>query len=163
MTMDELVQQLAVVQAEIAATTEHMNRATAGADQRIEEAERALEVLKEHRIGVAAPFIIGIADGERLTDEIETQIINEWTGEKTTMVFDAGTLKFAQRGNLKIHDEVWLMNDILDRMSVEDIFKKKYLKGFNLTAIKRYMGVHDLPVDVAEIEYTATVKLEAEG
>jgi len=45
-------------------------------------------------------------------------------------------------------------------MSIEEMFKKKYLKGFRLTAVKKYMDMYELPIDVAEIEYKTTVKLE---
>jgi len=112
-----------------------MTKATAGIDARIADAKHVLGVLKEHRTGVAAPYVIEIMDNIRQTDEIQTQIIDEWTGEEKTMVFDAGTLKFRTTRSLIIKDETWLLHDILDRMSIEEMF-------------------------VAEIEYKTTVKLE---
>jgi hypothetical protein len=75
------------------------------------------------------------------------------------MIFDAGTLKFTSRGSLKIHDELYLFAELYDHIKL-DVLIEKYLKGFNLTAVKKYMGVHELPIDVAEIEYKTTVKLE---
>ena len=75
------------------------------------------------------------------------------------MVFDAGTLKFTQRGSRKIQDDEAMLEELCVRMqSYAEVLK--YLKGFNLTAVKKYMGVHELPIDVAEIEYKTTVKLE---
>jgi len=158
--IEEHVNKIADIELAISVKTASMNRATTGIDARIADAEHALETLKEHRNRVAAPYVVGIADNDREIDEIRTQIIDEWTGEKKTMVFDAGTLKFRTTRSLKIHDKAWLLHDILDRMSIEEMFKKEYLKGFNPTAVKKYMDMYELPIDVAEIEYKTTVKLE---
>jgi len=159
--MEEHVNELADLELAISVKTANMERATEGTDQRIADLEHDLEVLREHRADVAAPFVIGIADDERHIDEIKAQIIDEWTGEHKTMVFDAGTLKFRQTGSLKIIDGKWLLADLLDRTSIDDV-ADKYLKGFNLTAVKKYMGVHELPIDVAEIKYKTTVNLTTE-
>jgi len=161
--IEEHVNKIADIELAISVKTASMNRATTGIDARIADAEHALETLKEHRTEVAAPYVIGIADNARQIDEIAAQIIDEWTGEKKTMVFDAGTLKFRTTQSLIIKDETWLLDDILDRMSIEEMFKKKYLKGFNPTAVKKYMDMYELPIDVAEIEYKTTAKLVQKG
>lgn len=131
----------------------NLNNVIAALEAEMAEAHKTLVFLR-------AGYDTRISEINDEIKHVSTQIIDEWTGEKKTMPFDAGTLKFTSRGSLKIHDEGWLLNDILDRISVEDLIKNKYLKGFNLTAVKKYMSVHELPVDVAEIEYTTTVKLE---
>ena len=92
-------------------------------------------------------------------DEIKDQIIDEWTGEEKTMVFDAGTLKFTTRGSLKIIDKTLTLTGLLDHTSVKDV-ATNYIRGFNLTAVKKYMGVLELPMGAAGIEYKTTVKLE---
>ena len=97
-----------------------------------------------------------------IDDEIKhvsAQIIDEWTGEHKTMVFGDRVLKFRQTGSLKIHDELYLFAELYDHIKL-DVLIEKYLKGFNLTAVKKYMDLYELPIDVAEIEYKTTVKLE---
>ena len=129
-------------------------------DEMIRSAEVDLMDLRRKREELRKPYIEAAEELSTTIGDLYATIIDEWSGEQKTMVFGDWVLKFTTRGSLKIHDEAWLLNDILDRMSVEDLIKKKYLKGFNLTAVKQYMGVIDLPIDVAEIEYKTTVKLE---
>ena len=73
--MEELVNKLADIELAISVKKASMARATAGIDQRIDNAEHDLKVMKEHRAGIAAPFVIGIAEDNRHIDEIKAQII----------------------------------------------------------------------------------------
>lgn len=157
--MEELVNKLADIELAISVKTASMERATKGVDQRIADLEHDLKVLKEHRLGVTAPFVIGIADNERQIDAIKARIIDGWDGEKKTIVFDTGTLKFRQTGSLKIIDETLVLTGLLDHTSVGDV-ATNYITGFNKTAVKKYMGVLELPMGAAEIKYKTTVKLE---
>ena len=75
-------------------------------------------------------------------NEIKEQIIDEWTGENKTMVFDAGTLKFRTTQRLVIENETLVLTGLLDHTSVKDV-ATNYIKGFNLAAVKKYMGVLD--------------------
>ncbi len=157
--MEELVQQISDIELAVSVKTACMKRETKGTDQRIAEIEHDLKVLREHRVGEAAPYLIGIADDERRIDEIKAQIIDEWTGEDKTMVFDAGILKFRTTQSLKIYDEELLLHDIIEHTSIRDA-SKTYIKGFNLTAVKKYMTVHPQQPEVAELTSKTTVKLE---
>jgi phage host-nuclease inhibitor protein Gam len=158
--IEEHVIKLAELQAELKREKQKADEASAATDGIIEDTKKLIAVLEEERTAKRRPYIEAAEELSTTIGDLYATIIDEWTGEKKTLVFDAGTLKFRQTGSLKIHDEAWLLNDILDRMSVEDLIKKKYLKGFNLTAVEQYMGVIELPIDVAEIEYKTTVKLE---
>ena len=158
--IEEHVIKIVERQAELDGAEKKADFASVAIDRHIIDAEAHLVNLKKERDINRFPHIECAKELKTNIASLYEQIIDEWDGEEKTLKFAAGTLKFTTRGSLNILDEVWLLNDILDRMSVEDIFKKKYLKGFNLTAVKKYMSVHDLPVDVAEIEYTTTVKLE---
>ena len=54
---------------------------------------------------------------------------------------------------------MYLFAELYDRLTIDELVKT-YLKGFNLAPVKKYMGVHTLPIDVAQLEYKTTVKLE---
>lgn len=159
--MEELVNKLADIELAISVKTASMERAAASTDQRIADLKHDLEVLEEHRAGVTAPFVIGIAEDKRRIDGIKTQLIDEWDGQKKTIKCGDKTLSFRQSSSLKILDPEWLMNELLDHTSVKAMVEK-YIKGFNLTSVKKYMGVHDLPVDVVNMEYKTTVSLKTE-
>ena len=159
--IEEYVNKLAELQAERKANENEANEDEAMILRRTEvaNASRALEVAKA---ALSNEMIFYEATLERLDAEIaevKQQIIDEWTGDRKTMIFDAGTLKFRQTGSLKIHDELYLFKELYDYIWVDELINK-YLNGFNLAAVKKFMGVHPLPSSVAEIEYKTTVKLE---
>lgn len=158
--MEELVEQLSDIELAVNVKIASMGRATKGADQRITEAEHTLEVLKEHRAGVAAPFVIAIAEDERRIEALKAQIIEAWDGEKKTLATDAGTLKFRTTQSLKIEDGAALLAKLIDTFSTNKI-ADEYLTGFNKTAVKKFMTVIPLPPDVVELISKTTVKLEA--
>ncbi len=130
-----------------------------GYDRDISKLEKELDELKEFKKHVRFEYEWRCDELSSKIKNVSAQIIDEWTGENKTMSFDAGTLKFRQAGSLKIHDELYLFTKLYDHIKL-DVLIDKYLKGFNLTAVKKYMSVHELPIDVAEIEYKTTVKLE---
>ena len=157
--IEEHVNKLAELQAELKAEEMRADDVSVQIDHCIRIAEDELNRLKVERIELRQPFTDCIDETQTNIGDLYNMIIDEWTGENKTIVFDAGTLKFTSRGSLKILDERWLLADILDRTSIEDV-AEKYINSFNLTAVKKYMGVHELPIDVAEITYKTTVKLE---
>ena len=160
--MEELVNKLAELQAELKREEQKADEASAATDDIIAGTKDLIAVLEEERTVKRRPYIEGVEELKTTIGDLCETIIDEWTGEHKTIKYPSGTLKFTSRGSLTIHDETWLLNDILDRMTVEDLIKKKYLKGFNMTTVKKYMGVHELPIDVAEIVYKTTVKLESD-
>jgi len=124
----------------------------------------AAQKLDEAKVLLSNAMIYYDATEERIDmeiEEIKAHIVDEWGGKKKTIKFDAGTLKFRTSGSIKINDAVLLMDDLLERNPLYDVVGK-YIKGFNLTNLKKYMGVHELPIDVAEIGYKTTVKLESD-
>ena len=74
--MEELVNKIADIELAISVKEASMNRATARIDQRIADAECDLKAMKAHRAGIAAPFMIGIAEDKRRIDKIKAQIID---------------------------------------------------------------------------------------
>jgi hypothetical protein len=94
-------------------------------------------------------------------EEINAQIIGKWTGEKKTMSFDAGTLKFRTTQSLVIENETLVLTGLLDHTSIKDV-AQNYITGFNKTAVKKFMGVLSLPMGAAWIDRKTTVKLEVE-
>ena len=159
--IEELIQQLVRLQAEQKAeedardgdgTVISLREAVADAKGRLEMAEKALA----DDLAYYDPTIAGTI---RDIETVKAQIIDKWTGEDKTMVFDAGTLKFTTRGSLKIIDKTLTLTGLLDHTSVKDV-ATNYIRGFNLTAVKKYMGVLELPMGAAGIEYKTTVKLE---
>jgi len=157
--MEELVMRLAELQAELDKETIKADFASADIDKHIADTGARLMNLKKERDISRQPHTECAEELQTMIDSLHEQIIDEWTGSKKTMVFDAGTLTFTSRGSLKIHDPLYLMVDLLRHYTAWEV-AEKYIKGFNLTAVKKYMGVHDLPPDVAAIEYKTTVKLE---
>ena len=157
--IEEHVIKIAELQEERKAEETAADIVSAAIDEMIESAKQDLVDMEDTRRYLREPQEITIGELDAKIDKILAMIIDEWTGEHKTMVFDACTLKFTTRGSLKIHDDVFLFAELYDHIKL-DVLIDKYLKGFNLTAVKKYMGVHELPIDVAEIEYKTTVKLE---
>ena len=91
--------------------------------------------------------------------DISAQIIDEWTGEKKTLVFDAGTLKFRTTESMEVENKTLVLTGLLDHTSTKDV-ATNYISGFNKTAVKKYMGVIDLPMGAVRIEKKTTVKLD---
>ena len=160
--MEEHVIKLVELQAELDNELINADFASANIDDHIAEAKEKLSRLEKERDINRRPYIETAEELKTTIGDLYATIIDEWTGEHKTMVFDGGTLKFTTRGSLKIIDELYLFAELYDHVTIDELVKK-YLKGFNLTAVKKYMGVHELPIDVAEIEYKTTVKLEQES
>ena len=159
--MEELVEILADLQ--VALTTEKNaaedDPAVVAQNGVIKRYEEQLADAVKARDAMLVLYTIPIEDLTRQIEEIKAQIIETWDGDKKTIKYDAGTLKFRTTQSLKIVDNVWLLGELLDHSTLEDV-ADKYIKGFNLTAVKKYMGVHELPIDVAEIEYKTNVNLD---
>lgn len=159
--MDELVQQLADIELAISVKEASMNRATAGTDQRIADLEHDLDVLKEHRTGVAAPFVIGIVEDKRRIDEIKAQIVETWDGKKKTLQGDGWVLKFKTTKSVKINDKGYLLSEIMRRFNAR-IIADEFISGFNKTKVKKFMDLYPQSPDSAELIEKTTVKLEQE-
>ena len=157
--IEEHVNKLAELQAEIGGEEKRADQASLQFDEEIKMLEKELVELREERTTARLPHVQNIEETKTTIGDLYAAIIDEWTGEQKTMIFDAGTLKFTSRGSLKIHDELYLFAELYDHITLDALIEK-YLKGFNLTAVKKYMSVHELPIDVAEIEYKTTVQME---
>lgn len=157
--IEELVNRLALLQAELDRELIGADFASENVDNRIIETEETLLRLKREQNLNRQPYIEAAEELKTTISDLHAQIIDEWGGEKKTMVFDAGTLKFRITQSLKILDDALVLTGLLDHTSVKDV-ATNYIKGFKLIAVKKYMGVLELPMGAAEIEYKTTVKLE---
>ena len=157
--MEELVNQLAELQAEMAQISDAISK-----DRIIDEYTAKItelnKQLSEHR---DALYDLISAYGQDLLEErineMKDQIIDEWSGDPKTLHFDAGTLKFRTTKSLQIVDGGRLLEHIVENTSTNEAVEK-YLKGFLLTPTKAYVDVHRLGVGIAKIASKTSVKLE---
>ena len=163
MNMEDLVNKLAELQAERKAQEDQADNAVheMGYNRSIHDAEKELQRLIELRDETRYPFEWEIGTIDKAIKDISAQIIDTWDGEKRTVRYGAGLLKFRMATSLKIKDDTLVLTGLLDHTSVKDV-ATKYIKGFNLTAVKKYMGVLELPMGAAELQHKTSVKLEVE-
>lgn len=157
--IEEHVVKLAELQAELDNELINADFASANTDDRMTCLKEKLSILEKERDINRRPYIEAAEELKTTIGDLYAQIIDEWSGEKKTMVFDSGTLKFRTTQSLKILDETLVLTGLLDHTSVCDV-ATNYVNGFNKTAVKKYMGVLELPMGAAKIEYKTTVKLE---
>lgn len=160
--MEELVRNLVALQAEQKAeeSARDSDEVVITLREAVADAKGILEMAEKALADDLAYYDPAIAGTIRDIETIKTQIIEGWDGEKKTMVFGAGTLKFRTTQSLVIENEALVLTGLLDHTSVKDV-AENYISGFNKTAVKKYMGVLDLPMGAAEIEYKTTVNLDA--
>lgn len=157
--IEEHVIKLAELQAERTLEENKANGASALIDMSIKNTENELKALREERETLRLPYIEAAEELSTTIGDLCAAIIDEWTGENKTMVFDAGTLKFRTTQRLNIVNKTLVLTGLLDHASVKDV-ATNYITGFNKTAVKKYMGVLELPLGAAEFENRTTVKLE---
>lgn len=157
--IEEHVIKLAELQAELKREKQKADEASAATDGIIEDTKKLIAVLEEERTAKRRPYIEAAEELSTTIGDLYATIIDEWTGEKKTLVFAAGTLKFRTAQSLKIENETLVLTGLLDHTSVKDV-ATNYITGFNKTAVKKYMGVLSLPMGAARIERKTTVKLE---
>jgi len=156
--IEEYVIKLAELQTELKKEEQKADEASLLIGAEIEALKADMAKLQEHRTAVRLPSVKSIEKIKTTIESLYAQVVDEWTGEKKTIVFDAGTLKFRTSQSLNILDEGLLLHDIIEHTSAWDA-GKTYIKGFNLTAVKKYMTVHPQPAEVAELVSKTTVKL----
>ena len=159
--MEELVNKLAELQAEVAGHEHKADDVSLQIDAEITMLEKELSDLIEERKTLRRPFNEMAEDAQTTISDLCETIIDEWDGEKKTLKFGAGTLKFRTTTLLEINDYRWLLANLLDHTSIEDV-ATKYISGFSKTAVKKYMSVHELPTVIAELIPKTTVKLESD-
>ena len=137
MTMEELVERLAELQSDLEMKEDaaEANELVIKYSEKIARLEKELKKFQQARAQELAYYAPAIDDIEVDIEEIKKQLIKAWDGEKKTLKFDVGTLKFRTTGSLKISDRKWLLSDLLDHTTIEGV-AEKYIKGFNMTAVK---------------------------
>ena len=163
LTMYELVQELAELQAERRAEENAANsdRRICSFELEIRDMESTLAAVVRARDECKAPYLARVAEIDAKTDELKAQIIEAWDGEKKTMVFDAGTLKFRTTQSLMISNPSMLLDTLVYHFD-KAVITEKYISGFNKTAVKKFIDLHPQPT-VAELFSKTTVKLEVDG
>lgn len=157
--MEEHVIKLAELQAELKAETTRADDVCVLMDRCIRIAEDELKELWTERAELRQPFTESIEEMRTTIEDLHKMIIDEWTGEKKTLVFDAGTLKFRTSKKLVVHNDSLMLEDMIDNLPTAG-YIMRYIKGFNLTQLKEYMKTYPQQPDVAELAETTTVKLE---
>ena len=161
--MEDLVEQLAELHDELQAEEDDTNadetvimlrEGVASAERQWTLASESLENELRYHDAAVEQINEGI-------DEITTRILDEWDGEKKTLTFGAGTLKFRTTKSLDIHKPGTLLNHILSSGLPVSTVAEEYIKGFNLTTVRKYLEVLPVTTDVAELIEKTTVKLEA--
>ena len=157
--MEELVNKLAELQAELKAEEAKADEASALTDASITDVKDELAELEIERKNERSPYIEAAQELQTTIGDIQQTIIDEWNGEKKTLKYPAGTLSFRQTGSLRIIDDVRLMELLIEKAPIFDVVSK-YIKGFKLTGVKKFVEVHNVRAGVALMEYKTTVKLE---
>ena len=160
--MEDLVNELADAMHIKHINTESMDQATEEVDSRIRSVEQSLIELQQERAHISEPFKQAIETEDFRIFRLNMQIADTWDGEKRTVRYGAGLLKFRTTTSLKIKDDTLVLTGLLDHTSVKDV-AMNYVKGFNLTAVKKYMGVLELPMGAAELVSKTSVKLEVKS
>ena len=162
MTMiEELVKKLAYLQAELKDEEDSNDADGIVITLREAVADRKKD-LELANIALSREMVYYEAAVERINKEIEdirSQIIDEWTGEHKTMVFDAGTLKFRTTQSLMVNNKPLLLEDLMNNLPTAH-YIMRYLKGFNLVKLKDYVKTYPQPPAVVELVKKTTVKLE---
>jgi len=157
--MEELVNQLAELQAEREDIIEQEKDASMDIDMKIDVLEGQISVLKDDLAKIQRPYVEAVASIDEQIDGVKSMIINAWDGKKKTMKFDAGTLKFRTTSKLEIHHPEMLIVDMYTHLPTGSEVMK-YISGFNKTATKKYLTVHPQDPDVVEMVPSTSVKLE---
>ena len=158
--MEELVNKLVELQAELKEREYQADEASLLIDERIADAKKRIHILEQERDVNRQPYTTKVEEIKIAITGLHTTIIDEWTGEKKTLAFDAGTLKFRTTKSLDIHKPGTLLNHIMSSGLPVSTVAEEYIKGFNLTTVRKYLEVLPVTTDVAELIEKTTVKLE---
>ena len=161
--MEELVNKLAMWQAERKTTEYDLNDdpEVAGCNETIAALEAQIVEARKNLVFLRAGYDTRISQIDDEIKHVSAQIIDGWNGEKKTLKYEAGTLSFRQTGSLRIIDDVRLMELLIEKAPIVDVVSK-YIKGFKLTGVKKFVDVHNVPTGVASMEYKTTVGLKTE-
>ena len=157
--IEELVNTLASLQSERAAREKAADKESAATDLMIKLAEENIASLEDERRTLRQVDEIAMGELDVAIENVSAQIIDTWDGEKKTMPFDAGTLKFRTSQSLVIENKRSVLEGLLAHTSAKDV-ATNYITGFNKTAVKKFMGVLSLPMGAAYIDLKTSVKLE---
>lgn len=157
--MEELVDKLALLQAELKTATDGVaaDRIIKDYAAKITELETQVSDHRDALHDLTSAY--GQDELNAAINEVKEEIVDEWDRQEKTMHFDAGTLKFITRKSLKVMDGGRLLEHIIANTSTE-VAVDKYLKGFLLAPTKAYVDVHELGEGIAKINLNTTVKLE---
>lgn len=155
----EDVEKLAKFQAELKSAADEI-----AADKTIQECTaRIIELEKQASDQRDALYdLVSVYGQDRIgkqIEEVKDQIVDDWDGNKKTIEYEFGLLRFVTTKSLKIGDGGRLLEHIIENTSTATAVDK-YLKGFLLIPTKAYVDVHELGEGIAKIEPRTTVKLK---
>jgi len=148
--MEELIRQLIEKQNDINKVELERMEESRTLDNDILNLQNQLSQLLKFRDIARKPYDNTIGDLEIEQENIKEEILRVWDGEKKTLKFDSGTLKFRTTGSLDIRNPPALLENLMDHLSTaEEVMD--YVTGFNKTAVKRYIVVHKIKPDIVEL------------
>ena len=159
--MEELVNKLAMLQAEQRAEEKKADEVSALTVELIADAKKVVAAFEADYTRERSPYVKAAQELETTINDIKQKIIDEWDGKKKTLNYLAGTVSFRQTGSLRIIDDVRLMELLIEKATVFDVVSK-YIRGFKLTGVKKFVEVHNVQTGVASMEYKTTVSLKTE-
>ena len=157
--MEELVRELAGLQAELAADTKFVDgdgivitlrESVADAKAELAKAEAALA---EEMLLYASSTI-----EDQITDTKE-RILDEWDGEAKTYQYDFGKLALTTTKSVVIGDGAFLLANLIEHFSTSAI-ADTYITGFKKTAIRKFVDLFPQPPEVVDLIEKTTIKLE---
>ena len=142
---------------------DRMNQTTQaeGYDERIKHAEKELARLNELLAETRYPYEWNIRKVEDEITRVSNKLLDECDGQKKTLKFPSGVLSFRTTKRLDIIDDVRLMGLLLEKTTIVDVVGK-YIKGFKLPEVKKFVDVHNVQTGVAQMVSKTTVSLKTE-
>jgi len=159
--MEEFVNKLAELQVQLTIEEAAADGVSISVDAEIKSTEQRLRDLKGDRDMIRRPYVEAAQELKTTIGDLQQTIIDEWDGDKKTLKFDAGTLKFRTTSKLEIyHPEILLADMFVHLQTGSEMLK--YLSGFNKTTVRKYIGVHPQDIDIVELVPKTTVSLTTE-
>jgi len=157
--MDDLVNTLAELQAEVKGYEHEADYISFQIDDQIAATEKELSDLIEERKTIRRPFTVMAEEAQTTIEDTKKYIIYEWDGDKKTLKYDAGTLKFRTAKGLEIHNNGVMLHSLLRHFSTKEV-ADHYISGFNKTAVRKFIDLHPLDIATVELISSTTVKLQ---
>ena len=158
--MEEYVNKVVELRAEISTEEAKADEASLLIDAEIEVVEAELKKLREDRTTARLPYVELAKEIQTTIDIILETLLEVWDGDTKTYKYPAGTVSYRTTGSLDIIDDIRLRDILIEKTCTEDIVSK-YIKGFKLTEVKKFVDVCKVPTGVAVVKHKTSVSVKA--